>query len=74
VWAMALGEEVFIKTEEFFPECLGKRIFYFLKKNIFFPECYTRGRVFLKKNKTLPQVLHSGKRIFKKNGGQHRRR
>jgi hypothetical protein len=29
---MALGEEVFIKTEEFFPECLRKRILDFFKK------------------------------------------
>jgi hypothetical protein len=43
---MALGEEVFIKTEEFFPECSGKRILDFFKKNNFFPEFNTRGRVF----------------------------
>jgi hypothetical protein len=49
VWAMALGEEVFIKTEEFFPECLGKRIFYFFKKKYFLPRVLHSGKSFFKK-------------------------
>jgi hypothetical protein len=54
---MALGEEVFIKTEEFFPECLRKRILDLFLKNIFFPECNTRGRGFSKKRRTAPTAL-----------------
>jgi hypothetical protein len=69
---MALGEEVFIKTEEFLPRVPPGRGFFlkktflprvqhsgkrFFKKIKFFPKCCTRGRGFSKKKRMAPTVL-----------------